>query len=64
MTNPDEPQPTRKAFILPRAKDFTLTVRGREVPWLGRLLGAPIAAILRWRIMREMQKDRRQQRRK
>jgi hypothetical protein len=64
MTNPDEPHPTRKAFVLPRAKDFVDTVRGRGVPWLGRLLGALIAPILRWRILRELRKHDPAQRRK
>ena len=36
MTNPDEPHPTRKAFILPRSTDFTLTVRGRTSSRLKR----------------------------
>jgi hypothetical protein len=38
--------------------DFIVTIRGREVPWLGRLVGTVAARLLRWRRRRALTKHR------
>ena len=39
----------RRAYLPPQASDLTVTLGGREVRWLSRLVGAVLAPLLRWR---------------
>jgi len=58
MHKSSEPGSTRQAFLPPMPTEFIVTIRGREVPWLGRLVGTVAAPLLRWRLRRALTKHR------
>jgi hypothetical protein len=58
MDKRDEPRLERQAFIPPMPKDFIVTFRGKERPWLGRIVGSVLAPIFRWRQLRALRKRR------
>ena len=45
-------RPPRVAFLPAQPSDFVVTVGGREVRWLSRIVGTLLAPIVRWRMRR------------
>jgi len=48
----------RQAWLPPHPQDFIVTVRGRERPWLSRILGVILTPLFRWRLNRRLRKAR------
>ena len=46
-------QEQRKAFLPAQSSDFIVTVAGRELRWLSRIVGFVLAPLLRWRARRQ-----------
>ena len=59
MTPRNEYQPQRRLVMPTEPKPFAITVSGREVRWLSRLVGVVAVPFLAWLSRRRRRKQRR-----